>query len=328
MPSHGALPRAGQFAAGVSLLVIALAASGLGLTLNVSHGLETSIAAAVAFGLADGAKIVVPLVAGLIGWSKHMRATALVCVLASLWAASNAYLDAAGRELLAKEHGQTVYADADRRISELEAEAASLRDLAEKEGVRGGCKINCQTIINKAENSAQRLHEARQARAALSPVEASGLTAMVAMIAGGNAGKIARWLGAVKAALFILLVEALVWLAVPAMRLLSAAFRRRCSDVITFEPIPEVNPTPAKITARAGTAAYYHQRLNRDFPQLAQAVDRGELSVFAASVQAGLRKPPRERLLLLTQPDLSLAPDEQQDILSSSPQARAEALEE
>jgi hypothetical protein len=46
------------------------------------------------------------IICGIVGWTKQIRLTAAVCVLASLWAASNAYLDAAGRELLAKEQGR------------------------------------------------------------------------------------------------------------------------------------------------------------------------------------------------------------------------------
>jgi hypothetical protein len=235
-----------------------------------------------------------------------MRFTAAICVLASLWAASNAYLDAAGRELLAKEHGQTVYADADRRISELAAEAASLRSMAEAESKRKGCGQNCRDLAGKAADAAQRLDNARKARAALSPVEASGLAAMVAMVAGGDAEKVARWLGAVKAALFILLVEALVWLAVPAMTLLGSAFRRRRPDVVDLEPIAEARPVavrggpPVKSLPARGTRAYYEARLAREHPRLALAVERGELSVFAAAVAAGMRKPPKDRPLLLS----------------------------
>ena len=44
--------------------------------------------------------------------------------------------------------------------------------------------------------------------------------------------------------------------------------------------------------AATGTRAYYLARLQREFPELATQVASGELSVFAASVQAGLRKAP------------------------------------
>jgi hypothetical protein len=253
------IAHAGQFAAGVSLLGIALAAGGLSLALNVMHGLETSTAAAVAFGLADGAKIVVPIVCGLIGGTKQMRLTAVICVLASLWAASNAYLDAASRELLMKEHGQTVYADADRQIAELAAEAASLRDLAAKEGARRDCKQNCRALTTQAAEAAQRLEDAREKRAALQPVEASGLAAMVAMAAGANAEKVARGLGAVKAGLFILLVEALVWLCRPWA--CSPPRRGWVTEVVALKPATgtavSVAVIPLRLTAKPGTAAYY-----------------------------------------------------------------------
>jgi hypothetical protein len=297
------LPRAGQFLAGVSLLAITLTAGGLGLSLNVVHGLETSLASGIAFGLADAARIIVPIICGLAGWSRQMRITAAFCVLVSLWSATNVYLDAAGCELLAKEHGATIYADADHHITELAEEAASLRFLAAKEGARGGCKQNCLALTSQAAEAAQRLQEARTRREGLHPVEASGFAAMAAMTYGGDPEKIARTLGAVKASLFIALVEILVWLAVPAMTLLGAAFHRRRRDVVDLQPIP------ARITAKSGSAAYYRQRLERDHPELARAVERGQLSTFAASVHAGLRKPakgqalpslaaPREALLL------------------------------
>jgi hypothetical protein len=103
-------------------------------------------------------------------------------------------------------------------------------------------------------------------------------------------------------------VESLVWLSVPAVALLGAAFRRRRADVVDLEPMPPVKALP-RISAKPGSAEYYRQRLARDFPHLASAVKRGEMSVFGASVAAGLRKPargqaglslpaPREALLL------------------------------
>jgi hypothetical protein len=44
--------------------------------------------------------------------------------------------------------------------------------------------------------------------------------------------------------------------------------------------------------AKAGTKAYYLQRLQRDFPALAVKIASGEMSVYAASIAAGLRKAP------------------------------------
>jgi len=52
--------------------------------------------------------------------------------------------------------------------------------------------------------------------------------------------------------------------------------------------------TPAKPIAKSasGTKNYYQQRLQRDHPEIAKRVESGEISVYAASVSAGLRKAP------------------------------------
>jgi hypothetical protein len=48
----------------------------------------------------------------------------------------------------------------------------------------------------------------------------------------------------------------------------------------------------AAMPAKAGTKAYYLQRLQRDFPAFAEKIASGDMSVYAASIAAGLRKAP------------------------------------
>jgi hypothetical protein len=48
----------------------------------------------------------------------------------------------------------------------------------------------------------------------------------------------------------------------------------------------------AAMPAKAGTKAYYMQRLQKDHPALAARIASGEISVYAASIAAGLRKAP------------------------------------
>jgi hypothetical protein len=103
------MPRWAQWLGGGTVLAIAVAAGATGLAINVLHGLEVSLAAAIFFGLADLTKIVLPIVAGIIGWTKQMRITALVCVVVSIWCASNAYLDGAGTRLADKQHDADQY---------------------------------------------------------------------------------------------------------------------------------------------------------------------------------------------------------------------------
>jgi hypothetical protein len=83
---------------------------------------------------------------------------------------------------------------------------------------------------------------------------------------------------------------------------LAPALRRKEE---TYEPVeklniaPEETATPMQMIAtaaakpaKAGTKAYYAERLKREFPQLAKKVAGGEMSVYAASIAAGLRKAP------------------------------------
>jgi hypothetical protein len=76
---------------------------------------------------------------------------------------------------------------------------------------------------------------------------------------------------------------------------------RRREDEIATEPAakPVANMLPAAAKADAvatapkrGSAAYYQARLQRDHPALAQRVVAGEISVYKASIKAGLRKAP------------------------------------
>lgn len=84
---------------------------------------------------------------------------------------------------------------------------------------------------------------------------------------------------------------------------LAPALRRKEEDHLReptkmVETPIEAPTTPMQIIAAAaakpakpGTKAYYAERLQREFPQLAKKVAGGEMSVYAASIAAGLRKP-------------------------------------
>jgi hypothetical protein len=287
-----------KWTAGLALLAVALAAGTLGLVLNVAHGLEAGLAAGIAFGLADGAKLLIPLTAGLIGWTRQMKITAAVCVAVSLWSAVNVYMDGAGKAFLTKQHSQDAYATQAKAIAEREGEVARLTALAAQESAKGGCGKNCRAINEQIETARQRLAEARASHAEAKPVEASGLASVIAMMSGVKADEIARGIGAVKAALFLMLIEALVWLSVPATALLKEAatpIKSAAEPIETAESPIEEPETPIRAiapAAKAGTKAYYLQRLEREHPQLAKKIASGEISVYAASIAAGLRKAP------------------------------------
>jgi hypothetical protein len=236
------LPRWVQWSAGLGLMSVAVTAGGLSLVLNVSHGLEAGIAAAVAFGLGDTGKIIIPIVAGAIGWSRQMKITSAICVAVSLWCAVNYYADYHGRDLLTKQHEQQAYGDKAKAIAELESEVSRLTKLANEEAKKGGCGKNCKTVNDQIADARKKLAEARTEKAEARPVEISGLATMIAMAMNANADTVARGLGMVKAALFLLLIECLVWLSVPAIALLRQA--RKVEEKKT-------SPVVAKIIADA-----------------------------------------------------------------------------
>ena len=283
------LPLWGGRVLGGALLAVAVTAGAISLTLNAVHGLEAGLAAGLAFGLADIGKILLPVVAGLIGWSRQMKATAAICVAVSLWSAVNVYLDGAGRDLLAKQHGQSVYAEVQKQLAELEAELSSLRTLVAAEAAKGGCGRNCRALTEQASHATERLQIARAARANMQPVEISGLAATLAMATGTKPDGIARSIGAVKALLFLALIEVLAWLSLPAMALLSQTDRHQ----MMFNAAPAAKPLQSIAKpATSGTKAYYLARLEREHPEIARKVYGGELSVHKACIAAGLRKAP------------------------------------
>lgn len=248
MQQSSKLPSWAQWVIGSVLLLIALAAGIVSLVLNVSHGLNVGLAAGITFGLADIGKIAIPIVAGIIGWSMQTRTTAIVCVLVSLFCATNYYADRHGRHLIEAQHGEAVYADKANRISMLKQRVASLDALVIAEANRGGCGQNCQALMKQASAANVELQSARNERSVAKPVEASGLAVMIAMAAGSRTDNTARGLGAVNAVLFLALLEALVWLSVPAMRALSqAATSKTTIKTVTVHEKPS---RPSKNTTK------------------------------------------------------------------------------
>lgn len=206
------LNKLGQWTCGSAMLAVAVTAGTVGLLLNVSHGLQTGIAVGVLFGLADVSKILIPIIGGAIGWSRQLRITAAICVAASLFCAIQYYLGSNGQHRAEQQHGAIVYAERAKRIAELEKSVADLDAYAAVEARKGGCGSNCRALTVQAAETRQRLDTTRNERAEAKPVEIianAGLTSVV------------------QTGLFLVLIEALVWLSVPAMALLGQAMKKQ-----------------------------------------------------------------------------------------------------
>lgn len=256
MDKSSKLPPWAQWTIGSVMLLIALAAGIVSLVLNVSHGLNVGIAAGITFGLADIGKITIPIVAGIIGWTAQTRATAIVCVLVSLFCATNYYADRHGRHLIEAQHGEAVYTDKANRISMLETRATNLDALVVAEANKGGCGPNCQALMQQASAANVELQSARNERSNAKPIEASGLAVMIAMASGTKTDSTARGLGAVNAVLFLALLEALVWLSVPSMQMLNTAatakpiIRTVDTSEKSLQPVKTVTRTPSVMKTR------------------------------------------------------------------------------
>jgi hypothetical protein len=67
---------------GIGFAALALTAGGISLMINIAFGWQTSIVAATVFGLSDGAKILLPMAAAVLGgWNVRRRLAWLVAVL-------------------------------------------------------------------------------------------------------------------------------------------------------------------------------------------------------------------------------------------------------
>jgi hypothetical protein len=80
---------------------------------------------------------------------------------------------------------------------------------------------------------------------------------------------------------------------------LAAGLAPRYRNGLNFELVARCSPAAAKLIrdgvatpAKRGTAAYYLARLQRDHPAVAARVTAGEISVYAACLETGIRKAP------------------------------------
>ena len=200
--------RFGQAISGGTLLAIAVTAGGTGLYINVHHGLDVSTQAGILFGLADLTKIVLPIVAGIIGWKLQTRLVAVVCVIVSIWCASNAYLSGASQNIAGKQHGADQYASAQGVVTEAKARVEALDAKATAEAANGGCGKICKSYQDAADKARQTLTQARTALEHAKPVAVDQNAQYKALVTAG---------------MFLFLIEALVWLSVPAMSALRLA---------------------------------------------------------------------------------------------------------
>ena len=300
MDTNRTLPRWAQWAAGLALLATALTAAGLSLAMNLAAGLGVGLAVAIAFGLSDVAKVLMPVVANGVGWNGYRRGVYVTASIVSVVCACLFLADQFGERIAAREDATAVTQSTERHVSDLRASLASAREMAATEAQRGGCGPRCLELTQRAEKLETALTEAVRQRQGMKPAEAAdGKAVIVAGMVGSDPAQTSRGLALVLIVAALLIGELCSHLAGPAAQLIGSAMRK---PEISGKPVAKAAQTVAKIKADAvanaakpGTAAYYLARLRRDHAELANQVARGELSVYRASIAAGLRKEPKAK---------------------------------
>lgn len=139
-------PGLGKTVAGGTLLAIAVCAGAINLVINISSGLEASHFTAVVYGLADAAKIALPIVCVAIGWNWLTRAAMAICVTMSLFCVSTYYLSSYGEILLKKQGMVEEYRHAKDEVKRITGDVEQLTRNIQGLGVTG----DSETLLEAA----------------------------------------------------------------------------------------------------------------------------------------------------------------------------------
>lgn len=279
MKTHTSMPVWAQWAAGVTLLTVAIVAGATGLVLNVRHGLEAGIAPAIAYGLADIGKLIIPMACVWIGWNMRLKLTCALCVATSIWCATNAWLDFNARKASAGEQQATIWngakADADRIRADLAAisetgTSASLLEAARQANARaddekknGGCLKRCLDARNDAGKLTERAGVAERRER----LEGQLREVKVEATASGGPAAVRGNTGIVDAVLFLGLIEGLVWLNMTGMGMLQTAMAGRAKPKAKRETKVKAEAKPKATRRLSGRDQQASLRKSRAKPR-------------------------------------------------------------
>jgi hypothetical protein len=101
-----------QICLGAVLALLAVAAIRVDILNNWEYGSTVSLELATILVLAAICVVALPTGASVLGWSKHLKWTTIVCVTLTVWSAVNAYSTKQGAAILAAQSGQEKYQSA------------------------------------------------------------------------------------------------------------------------------------------------------------------------------------------------------------------------
>jgi hypothetical protein len=316
MSTDHASPHLGHWCLGALFALLALAAGAISLSLNIAFGLQASVVAALVFALSDCAKIMLPMVAAALGrWDLRRRMAWGVAVVISVTAALSSLLESEAQRLKDSQAAAQLARDARAGIDRARQDLAAIKEplsvtalrsfidearaRADREAGRGGCGPKCEAARAEVARLVTRLgmaerREALQAQLAdakraakTNPETALGASNTLAALTGGDKARIATLISIAISIAMLIILELLATFSGDGAAILRRAWIAR--SAAAQPATPEAATKPAKVVANR---AYYLARLEREFPALAARIKTGELSVFRASIEAGLRKAP------------------------------------
>jgi hypothetical protein len=212
---------------GILLFTIALVAGGLSGTMNVLYGSKTSIGVAIAYGLSDAGKIVIPVIASMIGWRFRLYLAAVLTTIVSVWCAANYLADTHGQAFLEMSHKSHIVKNQQDKIKLLTQEVRVANNLIEDERKNGGCGPKCKEHIADRDAAKKELQAARQSIQNAEPVEVSGLAMLSSTIAGFDKDYTARVFLGLKVLAALIVVEILAQMMGEATKMIGTALDKQ-----------------------------------------------------------------------------------------------------
>ncbi|MGO8954731.1 MAG: hypothetical protein ACLPWS_20740 [Rhodomicrobium sp.] len=243
-----------QLVTGSALALMAIAAVRVDILNNWTYGQTVSIELATILVLAALCVVALPTAAAVLGWSRHLKLTTVVCVLLTVWSAINAYSAKQGAHILAAQSSQQQYeaALADQKaaretlariaetgdveeLTKLAALVEATRATACKKPKSEACKLaeadertlTARLSGAKARDKAQATLDQAKHEAKAGPAEASMVATVIAAHTGADASSVARSIALALTGLGIGVTQLVALLGGHASSLIGSALKAR-----------------------------------------------------------------------------------------------------
>lgn len=317
---------AGQWLTGILFGAIALYCGWISLQMNVRFGLQFSETTAQIFAVSDGAKILLPIMAAYIGWTTRQRIAWFVAIGISITAALSSLLQDQAQVMKDTQATSRVLSNAEADAERVRGELAAITERrgpatieaaieAHKQHKRWTSTIQCtDATVPESYDYCQAYNQLRadlataqrrdklqaqldEATAAIksTPEKANGPSDHLATLTGGDKIMIASVFSTLVSIAQLVILEFLATFSGDAGATIRNAINAMRRNRPAKRSLPIATPVQQVATAapKRATKAYYLERLERESPHFAEKVQRGEMSVYAACIATGLRKPPK-----------------------------------